>query len=117
LIARYYALSHPLAALVGIATGTLFAAAAYQFGKLLYRQQASSELRMADLVGQTAEVVVSIPAGGVGQIALTFGGQHTTHLARAADGVPIPSGAEVRITALRGDSVVVRSNTPAAGGE
>lgn len=106
-VARYYDLSHPAASGVGVASGVVMAGIVYQFAKVLYSQQASSEVRMTGLVGRSAAVSVAIPEGGVGQIALAFGGEHTEHLARSADGRALLRGAEVVITGLRGDSVVV----------
>lgn len=106
-VARYYNLSHPAASGVGIVSGVVMSSVVYQFAKLLYSQQASSEVRMMGLVGRSAEVSVAIPEGGVGQIALTFGGERTEQIARSADGRALSRGAEVLITGLRGDSVVV----------
>ena len=60
------------------AAGVVMAALVYQFARLLYSQQASSELRMASLVGKIAEVSVGIPAGGVGQVTLTVGGERSS---------------------------------------
>jgi membrane protein implicated in regulation of membrane protease activity len=112
-VARYYELSHPLASGVGILAGVVMAGLVYQFAKILYSQQASSEVQMSRLVGQSAEVSVAIPAQGVGQVALNVAGERTEHLARSKDGRPVARGAEVVITALRGDSVIV---SPASGG-
>ncbi len=112
-VARYYDLSHPAASGVGIASGVLMAGLVYQFARILYSQQASSELQMTRLVGRTAEVSVAIPANGVGQISLSVSGERTEHLARSKDGQAFPRGSEVTITALRGDSVVV---TQVSGG-
>lgn len=106
-IARYYELSHPASAGVGVVCGIVMAGVVYQFAKLLYSQQASSEVQMTRLVGRTGEVSVSIPAGGVGQVTLEYGGERTTQIARASDGAPIPPGTLVVVTALRGDSVSV----------
>jgi len=115
-VARYYSLPHPAASGVGVATGIVLSGLVYQFAKLLYSQQASSGVRMADLVGRSAEVSVAIPAGGVGQVALTFGGERSEHIARSADGRALLRGAEVVITGLRGDSVVVAPADSAAQG-
>lgn len=112
-VARYYDLSHPAASGVGIAAGVVMAGLVYQFAKILYSQQASSELQMTRLVGRSAEVSVAIPADGVGQVSLSLAGERTEHLARSTDGRAVPRGVEVVITALRGDSVVV---APAPGG-
>ncbi|MBI4477845.1 MAG: hypothetical protein HY654_11765 [Acidobacteria bacterium] len=106
-VARYYNLSHPAASGLGVASGIVLAGIVYQFARLLYSQQASSEVRMTALVGRSAEVSVAIPEGGVGQITLSFGGERSEHLARSADGLALLRGTEVVITGLRGDSVVV----------
>jgi membrane protein implicated in regulation of membrane protease activity len=92
---------------VGVVSGVALSSVVYQFAKFLHSQQASSEVRMSSLVGQFAEVSVPIPAGGVGQVALTFGGERTEHVARTADGRSLTRGAEVVITGLRGGAVIV----------
>lgn len=106
-VGRYYDFSHPAASGIGVLTGVVMSGLVYQFAKILYSQQASSEVRMTSLVGRSAEVSVAIREGGVGQVTLTFGGERTTHVARSDDGRALPLGAEVLITGLRGDSVVV----------
>ena len=106
-VARYYNLSHPASSGVGIATGGVMAGLVYQFAKILYSQQASSELQMSRLVGRSAEVTVGIPADGVGQISLSVAGERTEHVARSKDGRAVTRGTQVVITALGGDSVVV----------
>lgn len=108
-IARYQGLSHPAASGIGVVTGIVMAGIVYQFAKILYAQQASSEVRMTSLVGQPAEVSVGIPKGGVGQITLTLSGERSTHIARGAAGQAIALGTGVVITALSGDSVLVEA--------
>jgi membrane protein implicated in regulation of membrane protease activity len=115
-VARYYDLPHPAASGIGVVCGALMASAVYQFARFLHSQQASSEVRMASLVGRSAEVVVAIPDGGVGQVTLTIGGERSDHIARSADGRAIARGSDVTITGLRGDLVVVTATTPAASG-
>ena len=106
-VARYYGLSHPAASGVGIVTGIVLAGVVYQFAKILYSQQASSEVRMPALIGRNAEVSVAIPKGGLGQVTVSFGGERTEHIARSEDGRPVARGAVVVIRGLGGDSVVV----------
>ncbi len=116
-VARYYGLSHPAASGVGVAAGIVMAGIVFQFAKLLYSQQASSEVRMRGLVGLEAEVSVAIPKNGVGQIALSAAGARSEHIARSADGRALSRGATVVITGLGGDSVVVAPvESPVAGG-
>lgn len=116
-VGRYYNLSHPAASSVGVVAGIIMAGLVYQFARLLYSQQASTEVRMSTLVGRSAEVSVSIPSGGVGQVALSVGGERSEHIARSRSGEAVPRGTEVVITGLRGDSVVVApAGAPMPGG-
>jgi membrane protein implicated in regulation of membrane protease activity len=115
-VGRYYNLSHPASSGVGIVTGIVMAGVVYEFARILYSQQASSELHMAGLRGTRGEVTVAIPENGVGEITLTAGGERTAHIARSADGRAIPLGTEVVITNPLGQSVVVsRASAPASG--
>jgi len=115
-VARYYQMSHPAASGIGVAAGLVMATGVYQFARLLHSQQASSLVRMADLVGKNAEIAVAIPEGGAGQIVVSAGGERSTHIARSADGHAIALGMEVVIQAIRGDSVVVARPGSAPGG-
>jgi membrane protein implicated in regulation of membrane protease activity len=107
MVARYYGLSHPAASGCGVAAGLVMSTIVYQFAKILYSQQASSEVHMSSLIGRTAEVTIGIPQGGMGQVTLEYGGERTTQIARSSDGSLIPPGTAVVITALRGDSIIV----------
>jgi membrane protein implicated in regulation of membrane protease activity len=115
-VARYYGLSHIAASGVGIVCGVIMAGLVFQFAKVLHSQQASSELHMQSLIGMTAEVSVAIPAGGVGQIALSSSGARSEHIARSADGRALPRGSTVVVTGLGGDSVIVAPAASAAPG-
>jgi membrane protein implicated in regulation of membrane protease activity len=116
-VARYYDLPHPAAAGCGVVTGIVMSGLVYQFAKVLYSQQASSEVRMTGLIGKSAEVTVGIPRGGMGQVTLEYGGERTTQIARSKDGAAIPPGTGVVVTALLGDSIIVeRVGAPAPGG-
>jgi flotillin len=70
IVARYYGLSHPAAAGCGVVAGVVMSGAVYQFAKILYSQQASSEVQMTRLVGKTGEVTEGRrrdPAGNGGR--------------------------------------------------
>jgi membrane protein implicated in regulation of membrane protease activity len=112
-VARYYGLSHPVASGIGLVAGVILAGAVYQFARLLYSQQASSEVKMSSLVGQAAEVTVRIPEGGVGQITMTVAGERSTHIARSADGGALGMGTAVTVKGLSGESVLVERVRPA----
>jgi membrane protein implicated in regulation of membrane protease activity len=115
-VGRYYNLSHPVSAAIGVVFGVIMAGAVYQFAKILYSQQASSEVRMTTLVGTTAEVSVAIPQNGVGQIVVYTRGERTEHIARSSTGAAIARGLPVTIASIGGDSVLVTPVAKADGG-
>ena len=116
IVGQYYELSHPSSSGIGTAAGIVLAGIVYQFARILHSQQASSAVRMTDLVGRAATVSVAIPAGGVGQVTLTVGGERNEYIARAADGRAVVRGSEVVITALGGEALVVAPASPAQPG-
>lgn len=106
----HYGLSPVPASLLGFGSGLVFAGIIYAFARFLYGQQASSEVRAADLVGQSARVVVAIPAGGVGQIRCRVGEELIDKIAQSNDGAAIPENASVRIADMLGETVIVRKS-------
>jgi membrane protein implicated in regulation of membrane protease activity len=114
-VGRYYQLSHPASSGIGIVTGVLMATVVFQFAKVLYSQQASSEIRMGGLIGQTAEVSVAIPTDGVGQVSVSSAGARSEHIARSQDGRPLKRGTVVVIKSLGGDSVIVAAEHVGSG--
>jgi membrane protein implicated in regulation of membrane protease activity len=116
LAARYYDLGHPAASGLGTVCGLVMATLVYQFAKVLYGQQSSSDLKMSGLVGTPAHVSVAIPEHGVGQVIATSGGQQTEHIARSDDGRAVARGTEVVVTGMRGDAVIVAPAGPRPGG-
>ena len=61
-----------------------------------------------DLVGQTARVVVSIPAGGIGQIRCRVGEELVDKIARTRDGESVPENVSVLIDEVLGETVIVK---------
>jgi membrane protein implicated in regulation of membrane protease activity len=92
---------------MGFGGGVLFAGVLYAFASFLYSQQASSHVRTSDLVGNTAQVSVAIPKGGVGQVRCTLGDTVVEKVARASSDQEIPVNTLVKIQNLVGDVVVV----------
>ena len=106
-VATYYGLSPLPASGVGFASGAVFAGLIFGFARFLYSQQATTEVRTVDIIGQTARVVVGIPTGGVGQVRCRIGEELVDKIARSRDGVAIPENAVVRIEELLGETVIV----------
>jgi membrane protein implicated in regulation of membrane protease activity len=96
-----------LSTTMGFGGGVLFAGVIYAFASILYSQQASSHVRTSDLVGNTAQVSVAIPKGGVGQVRCTLGDTVVEKVARAASNEEIPVNTLVKIQNLVGDVVLV----------
>ncbi|MGH9373000.1 MAG: NfeD family protein [Vicinamibacterales bacterium] len=106
-IATFYGLSPLPASLIGFASGFVLSSVVLAFARFLYRQQATSEVRTGDLVGQSARVVVAIPAGGVGQVRCRIGEELVDKIARTRDGGLIPENAAVRVDEVLGETVIV----------
>jgi len=94
--------------LAGLGGGLIFGGMIYMFASFLYGQQASSDVHTSDLVGQTAQVSVAIPQGGLGQVRCTMGESVVEKIARAQDGAGIPCNALVKIEAIVGETVLVK---------
>jgi hypothetical protein len=92
---------------MGLAGGLVFGGLIYLFATFLYSQQASTDILVSDLVGQTAEVIVAIPKGGVGQVRCALGPNMIEKIARSKDGGEIPLNTLVRIEAIVGETVLV----------
>ena len=107
-IATHYGLRPLPASLAGVASGVVFGGLVVAFGRFLYGQQASSDVSHRDLIGQPARVVVTIPAGGVGQVRCQVGEELIDKIARAGDGVGIPENSVVRVEEVLGEIVIVR---------
>jgi hypothetical protein len=95
--------------LFGLAGGITLAGVVYYFGRLLYSQQSSSLISSTELVGRKAEVIVSIPAGGSGQVRCLVGESMIEKIAHTRDGSAIPQHAMVLIDEVLGESVIVRT--------
>jgi len=111
----HYGMSTGAASGVGLASGFVLGGVVFLFARFLYGQQASTEMRVADLVGQAGRVVVSIPAGGVGQVRCRVGEELVDKIARAHDGVAIRENAVVRVEEVLGETVVVRRQDTGGG--
>ncbi len=96
--------SAPLALL-----GALLIAAAvvWLFGTVFHKVDASSESRVATLVGMTATVITPIPANSVGEIAYVQAGSRYTAPARTEGGAAIATGQAVKIVRIVGTQFYV----------
>jgi membrane protein implicated in regulation of membrane protease activity len=106
-IATHYGFSPVPASGLGLASGFVLSMIVLAFARFLYRQQATSEVRAADLVGQSGRVVIAIPSGGVGQVRCRIGEELVDKIARTRDGGVVPENAAVRVDEVLGETVIV----------
>ena len=107
-VGTHYGLSILASSGLGFLSGIFFAGLIYMFARFLHGQQASTEVRSADLIGQPARVVVAIPAGGVGQVRCRIGEEVLDKIAQSREDAPIPENTLVRVEETLGDMVIVR---------
>ena len=107
-IATHYGLTPLPASLVGFVGGVGLATPIYFFARFLFGQQATSEVRTQDLVGQVGRVVVAIPAGGVGQVRCRIGDELVDRIARAREPVGISENDTVVIEEIVGETILVK---------
>jgi hypothetical protein len=92
-----------------IGAGVVVAGAAYAILDFIFKEtQAGSEFAVGETVGREAEVIVSIPEGGVGEVAYIMRGQREQSSARSVDGAPISKGSAVVIERVSGPTAYVR---------
>ena len=80
----------------------------YFFARFLFGQQATSESRAQDLVGQIGRVVITIPDGGVGQVRCKIGEELVDKIARGREPGAIAENTSVVVEEVVGETVVVR---------
>jgi len=104
-------LSVVASSLLGLAGGIVLGGVVSLFARFLYKQQSSSSVGTAQLVGRTAQVIVSIAPGSLGQVSCRIGEERVEKLARARDNREIKAGSTVRVDEVAGDSLIVSPYT------
>lgn len=95
--------------LAASATGAVMAGAAFGVLELVFsRPEVGSEFKTTDAAGRIAEVITTIPAEGIGEIAYVVKGQHERAGARAVDDQLIKKGKTVVIERIMGTTAYVR---------
>lgn len=102
-----------MSSVLGVASGGVLATLIYFFARFLYGQQASSTISSSDLVGRTAQVIVSIPPNDSGQVRCLVGETLIDKIARSKDGSAIPYNSLVTIEEVIGEVVIVHPITSA----
>jgi len=107
-IAAHYGASTLASSGIGAISGMLFATLIFYFAKFLYSQQATTQVKATDVIGQTARVVIGIPKDGVGQVRCRVGDELLDKIARSENGEPIPENTPVRVEQVLGEIIIVK---------
>lgn len=91
-------LSTGVGAVLGALAGLLGGAAAWWLTRLIRGAESNTAVSGSDLVGSEGAVVLAVPLGGLGEVAVIRHGERIS-LAATAD-EPIPRGASVRIVQI-----------------
>lgn len=102
----------PIAAVVGALAGAVGGAIAWWLTRLIRSAESTTALSGDDLLGSVGAVVLAIPEGGLGEVALTRHGERVSLSASAI--APIPRGAAVRIVQMVTSTSVLVELVPAA---
>ena len=101
-----------LAALIGGIAGVAGGAGAWWLSRLIRSAESTTTVSSSDLVGSEASVVLAIPVGGLGEVALVRNGERVSLAAAAPPDPTLPRGARVRIVqTLTSTSVLVEPIT------
>ncbi len=98
---------------LGLVGGVVLGGVVSLFGRFLHKQQSSSSVSTAQLIGRTAQVIVSITPGTLGQVSCRIGEERVEKLARSKDNQEIKAGAIVLVEEIAGDSLIVSPYTDA----
>lgn len=105
-LATHYGLGAILATVAGLGGGLVLGSAALIGLRLLYSQQASSEIHISDAVGLTGTVTLAIPTVGRGEVGVSVKGQYLVYPAFSR-GVAFAINSNVRIQAAEGSLLIV----------
>jgi membrane-bound ClpP family serine protease len=94
--------------LIALLSGIVVGACVFYFFYNVFKvTQSSSEARVADLKGLTAEVITPIAANGLGEVAYVLRGSRYTSPAQSADNSAIARNKTVKIQRIVGSTVIV----------
>ncbi len=107
-ILQYYTERILFSALGGLMSGWLFAALLMAVLRAFYKQQASSQIRVNEIVGSHGIVTVTIPGGNsLGEVQLSVYDTQMNRPATSSASESIPRGARVKVRSYLGGTVVV----------
>jgi membrane protein implicated in regulation of membrane protease activity len=89
---------------VALATSTVM----WLFLRFLYGEQRTTSIQAPDYLGLVGRVIIAIPEGRPGQVALIVKGQRRNAPARSEDGSHIAAQEQVEVVSMEGGMVIVK---------
>lgn len=109
-LAQMYTGSQTIAVISGCVTGLIFSILVFFISRFFYRQQATTESSTGSLVGKSAQVVLEVRPGCLGEISVVDRyGTPQTFPAISADGSIYRAGVSVRIISFAGVTASVQA--------
>ncbi|PIZ99059.1 MAG: hypothetical protein COX77_02590 [Candidatus Komeilibacteria bacterium CG_4_10_14_0_2_um_filter_37_10] len=105
---RFYDYSYPVCALGGVGSGILVGLIMWGLLVLIYKQQASSNIKTSTAIGRTAIVTIGIDTNAPGEVGVDMDNGYMNYIARSINNKPIAKGSEVKIVSTSGSSVFVQ---------
>ena len=96
-----------VSSILGLVGGIVLGGIVTIFARFLYKQQASTTVTATQMVGRTAQVIVGIAPGSVGQVSCRIGEERIEKMARSKGNQEIKAGSMVRVEEIAGDSLIV----------
>jgi hypothetical protein len=108
LVLTHAKLGLPVSLLAGAVAGlTLAWCVLTLMNKIFSALQSSSEVHVADLLGEEGEIITPIPEKGVGEVSYVSRGTRLTAPARSVSGRAVPRAAKVKIARIVGTTYYV----------
>jgi membrane protein implicated in regulation of membrane protease activity len=95
------------------AAGAFGASVLWGLARVRHHTEGNSKASLADLVGTEVEVTVTIPAGGLGEVAFESGGSRLTQTARAEGAQTFKQGTTVQVAQVTEEGLLVTATRPA----
>jgi membrane-bound ClpP family serine protease len=108
-VAMYFTDNPVQSSLWGVASGAVLAFFMFQLMRLIYAQQASSELTMDSAVGRFGAVVTSIDGPKPGEVGVSAEGRYQTYPAKSSGGESLPVTTRVKVVGKAGTLLVVEA--------
>jgi membrane protein implicated in regulation of membrane protease activity len=89
---------------VALATSTVM----WLFLRFLYGEQRTTSIQAPDYLGLVGRVIIAIPEGRPGQVALIVKGQRRNAPARSEDGTHVAAQQQVEVVSMEGAMVIVK---------